>query len=162
MWERLGKIQSAVSQRHHPTFGAAYILDQTRFSSGPPALLKPSTNSVLLSLCSSQFAMLPSYNSLCSSRQCCLSGHFAPLQQRSVQLQIVLFIRSLCSLPTTVCNIVRNIVCQVTVLPSFTVNLHCCKATVSLQIVCQVTLFPSFTGNLHCCKSGRSAPFLQQ
>jgi len=36
------------------------------------------------------------------------------------------------------------------------------KTTVSLQIVCQVTLLPSFTGNLHCCKSGRYAPFLQQ
>ena len=30
------------------------------------------------------------------------------------------------------------------------------------NIVHQVTVLPSFTGNLHCCKSGRSAPFLQQ
>jgi len=40
----------------------------TRFSSGPPALLEPSTNSVLLSLCWSQSTMLSSYNSLCSCK----------------------------------------------------------------------------------------------
>ena len=40
----------------------------TRFSSRPLALLEPSTNSVLLSLCWSQSATLPSYNGLCSSR----------------------------------------------------------------------------------------------
>ena len=51
----------------------------------------------------------------------------------------------------------RNIVRQVAVLPSYN-----SMATVSLQIVCQVTVLPSFTGNLHCCKSGCSAPFLQQ
>ena len=92
---------------------------------------------MLLSLCWSQSATLPSYNGLCSSRQCCLSGRFAPFQQQSAQLQIVLSIRSLCSLPTMVCDTVSNIVRQVAVLPSF-------------------------TGNLHCCKSGRSVPFLQQ
>ena len=32
-----------------------------------------------------QVAMLPSFNSLCHSEQCCLSGHFAPFQQWSVQ-----------------------------------------------------------------------------
>ena len=37
----------------------------TRFSSGPPAHPEPSTNSVLLRLCWSQSAMLPSHNSLC-------------------------------------------------------------------------------------------------
>jgi len=56
-----------------------------------------------------------------------------------------------------VCDTVSNIVRQVAVLPFYN-----SKATVSLQIVRQVTLLPSFTGNLHCCKSGRSAPFLQQ
>ena len=63
--------------------------------------------------------------------------HYASFLQQSVKQQIVLSIRSLCSLLTMVCDTVRNIVCQVAVLPSF-------------------------TGNLHCCKSGRSAPFLQQ
>jgi len=67
-----------------------------RFLSGPLALLELSTNSVLFSLCWSQSTMLPSYNSLCHSEQCCLSGCFAPFQQQSVQLQIVLFIKSLC------------------------------------------------------------------
>ena len=71
------------------------------------------------------------------SKQCCLSGRFAPFQQWSAQLQIVSLIRSLCFLPTTVCNTVSNIVCQVIVLPSY-------------------------TGRLHCCKSGHCAPFLQQ
>ena len=52
-----------------------------------------------------------------------------------MQLQIVLLIRSLCSLPTTVCDTVRNIVCQVAVLPSYN-----SKATVSLQIVRQLAL----------------------
>jgi len=45
-----------------------------------------------------------------------------------MQLQIVLFIRLLCSLPTMVCDTVSNIVHQVTMLPSFTGNLHCCKS----------------------------------
>jgi len=61
----------------------------------------------------------------------------APFLQWSVQLQIVLSIRSFCSLPTMVCVTVSN-------------------------IVRQVALLPSFTGNLHCCKSGCSALFLQQ
>jgi len=65
------------------------------------------------------------------------SVRYAPFLQQSVQQQIVLSIRSLFSLPTTVCIIMSNIVHQVAVLPSFTVNLHCCK-------------------------SGYSAPFLQQ
>ena len=56
------------------------------------------------------------------------SVRYAPFLQWSVQLQIVLSIRSLCSLPTMVCDTVRNIVRQVAVLPSFTVNLHCCKS----------------------------------
>ena len=77
--------------------------------------------------------------------------------QQSMQLQIVLSIRSLCSLPTMVCIIVSNIVRQVAVLPSYN-----SKATVSLQIVRQVALLPFFTGNLHYCKSGRFALFLQQ
>jgi len=72
---------------------------------------------------------------------------------------------------------VRNIVCQIAVLPSYnsktTVSLQIVrqvtvlpsynsKAIVSSQIVRQVAVLPSFTGNLHCCVSGRSAPFLQQ
>ena len=40
----------------------------TRFSSGPLAFLELSTNSVLLSLCWSQFTTLSSYNGLCSCR----------------------------------------------------------------------------------------------
>jgi len=52
---------------------------------------------------------------------------YAPFLQQSVQLQIVLSIRLLCSFPTTVCDTVRNIVRQVAVLPSYN-----SKATVSL------------------------------
>ena len=48
----------------------------TRFSSGPLAHPELSTNSALLSLCWSQFTMLPSYNSLCDSEQYCLLGCF--------------------------------------------------------------------------------------
>ena len=81
--------------------------------------------------------MLPSYNDLCDSKWCCLSGCFAPFQQQSVQQQIVLSIRLLCSLSTIVCVTVRN-------------------------IVCQVALLSSFTSSLHCCASGQSAPFPQQ
>ena len=66
----------------------------------------------------------------------------------------ILYVRSLCSLPSLV---ICTVVSQVAVLPSYN-----SMATVSLQIVCQVAVLPSFTGNLHCCKSGRSAPFLQQ
>jgi len=51
------------------------------------------------------------------------------------QLQIVLSIRLLCSLPTIV------------------------YATVS-NIVHQVSLFPFYTSSLHCCKLGCFAPFL--
>jgi len=51
------------------SFGSIHLqYCHTRFLSGPLALLEPSTNSVLLSLCWSQSAMLPSYNSLCSCR----------------------------------------------------------------------------------------------
>jgi len=90
---------------------SSVVLDDCmRFSSGPLALLEPSTNSALLSLCCSQSAMLPSYNSLCDNKQCCLSGRFAPFQQWSVQLQIVLSIRLLCSLPTTVCAAADSVV----------------------------------------------------
>jgi len=74
-----------------------------------------------------------------------------------MQLQIVLSIRSLCSLLTMVCVTVSNIVRQVAVLPSYN-----SIATVSSQIVRQVAVLPSFTVNLHCCKSGCCAPFLQQ
>ena len=49
----------------------------------------------------------------------------------------MLSIRSLCSLPTMVCNTVSN-------------------------IVSQVALLPSYTGSLYYCKSGCSAPFQQQ
>ena len=94
-----------------------------------------------------------------------------------MQQQIVLFIRSLCSLPTTVCVAADSVVYQVAVLPSYNskaivslqivrqvavLPFYNSKATVSLQIVRQIALLPSFTGNLHCCKLGRSAPFLQQ
>ena len=83
---------------------------------------------------------------LCSSGQYCLSGHFAPFlqlysckqycllgcfalfQQQSVQLQIVLFIRSLCFLPIIVCVIVSNIVYQVALLSSYTGGLYYCKS----------------------------------
>ena len=81
------------------------------------------------------------------------SVRYAPFLQWSVQLQIVLSIRSLCSLPTTVCAAADSIV----MLPFYN-----SKTTVSLQIVRQVAVLPFFTGNLHCCKSGHSAPFLQQ
>jgi len=30
------------------------------------------------------------------------------------------------------------------------------------NIVCQITLLSSYTDSLHCCKLGHSAPFLQQ
>jgi len=53
---------------------------------------------------------------------------YAPFLQWSAQLQIVLSIRLLCSLLTMVCVIVSNIVHQVTMLPSFTGNLHCCAS----------------------------------
>jgi len=122
-----------------------------RFSSGPLTLPESSTNSVLFSLCYNQSTILPSYNSLCDSEQCCLSGCFALFQQWSAQLQIVLFIRLLCSLPITVCVTVRNIVYQVTLLSFF---------TVVCTVVCQITLLPSFTSSLHCCVSGCSALFL--
>ena len=71
--------------------------------------------------------MLPSYNDLCDSKWYCLSGCFAPFQQQSVQQQIVLFIRLLCSLPTTVCAAADSVVHQVALLPSYN-----SKATVSL------------------------------
>ena len=80
---------------------------------------------------------------------------YAPFLQWSVQQQIVLFIRSLCSLPTTVCKqweilyvrslcslpslLICTVVSQVALLPSYN-----SKATVSLQIVCQVTLLSSY------------------
>ena len=35
-------------------------------------------------------------------------------------------------------------------------------ATVKFPFVPFITLFPSYTSSLHCCKSGHSAPFLQQ
>ena len=139
-----------------------------RFLSGPLVLLEPSTNSVLFSLCCSQSTMLSSYNSLCNSEQCCLSGCFALFQQWSAQLQIVLFIRLLCSLPTTVCVTVRNIICQVTLLPFFTGSLHCCVSDHSAPFLHQqfallcIRLLPSFTSSLYCYMSGCSALFLQQ
>ena len=63
------------------------------------------------------------------------SVHYTFFLQRSVQLQIVLSIRSLCSLSTTVCDTMRNIVCQVALLSSFTGNLHCCKSLCSLPTI---------------------------
>ena len=45
--------------------------------------------------------------------------YYTPFLQWSVQLQIVLFIRLLCSLPTTVCDTVSNIVHQVALLPFY-------------------------------------------
>jgi len=46
------------------------------------------------------------------------SVHYAPFLQRSVQLQVVLFIRLLCSFPTTVCAAADSVVDQVALLPS--------------------------------------------
>jgi len=81
---------------------------------------------------------------------------YAPFLQWSVQLQIVLSIRLLCSLPTTVCNTVRNIEHQVAMLPSFTVQLQIVLSIRSLcslpttvyntvsNIVCQVAVLPSY------------------
>jgi len=57
--------------------------------SGPPAQLESSTNFALLSLCWSQF-----------------TSQWA-----------VLWVRLLCSLPTTVCGIADSVVCQVAILP---------------------------------------------
>jgi len=51
--------------------------------------------------------------------------------------QIVLSIRSLCSLPTTVYITVRNIIHQVALLPSFTSNLHCCASSCSVPFLQQ-------------------------
>ena len=65
------------------------------------------------------------------------SVHYAPFLQQSVQQQIVLSIRSLCSLPTTVCVTVSNIVHQVAVLPSFTVNLHYCTSGRYMSRTCR-------------------------
>ena len=52
--------------------------------------------------------------------------YYAPFLQQSVQLQIVLFIRSLCSLLTMVCMTMSNVVHQVALFPSFTSSLHYC------------------------------------
>ena len=75
-----------------------------------------------------QVALLSSNNGLWHSKQYCVSGSFASFQQWSVQLQIALLIRSLCSLLTTVYNTVSNIIYQVALLPSYTDSLHCCKS----------------------------------
>ena len=55
-----------------------------------------------------------------------------------MQLQIVLLIRSLYSLPTTVCDTVSNIVCQVALLPSYN-----SKAIVSLLYSLPVSIYPN-------------------
>ena len=68
------------------------------------------------------------------------SVRYAPFLQRSVQQQIVLSIRSLCSLPTTVCAAADSVVYQVALLSSNNGLRH------SEQY----------------CTSGRCAPFLQQ
>jgi len=52
----------------------------------------------------------------------------SPLHSLPTTVCTVLSIRLLCSLPTTVCVTVSNIVHQVTVLPAFTDNLHCCAS----------------------------------
>ena len=65
-----------------------------------------------------QITLLPSNNSLYSYRQYCLLDRFSPFQQQSVQLQIVLSIRLLCSLSIIVCATTDNIVHQITLLPS--------------------------------------------
>ena len=66
------------------------------------------------------------------------SVHYAPFLQWSVQQQIVLFIRLLCSLPTTVCAAADSVVHQVALLPSYN-----SKATVSSLYSLFVPIYPN-------------------
>ena len=68
----------------------------------------------------------------------------------------MLFIRSLCSLLTTVCAAADSVVDQVTLLPSNDGLWH------SEQYLLYVRSLCSLPTLIVCCKSGRSAPFLQQ
>ena len=108
----------------------------TRFSSGPLAQLEPSTNSVLLSLCWSQSTTLPSYNHLCDSEYCCLSGCSALFLQQSVRSQSV----SKCC--ESGCYALFLQWC-----------LECCELG---------HCAPFLQWCLQCCVSGHCAPFLQQ
>jgi len=80
--------------------------------------------------------MLSSYNSLCDSKWCYLSGCFAPFQQWSASQWAILCIRLLCSLPTLV---ICTVVCQVALLPSYN-----SKATASLLCSLPVPILFSF------------------
>jgi len=94
-----------------------------------------SLSSLLICTVVSQVALLPSYNnktivslqivhqvtllpSFTGNLHCCKSGHCAPFLQQSVQQQIVLSIRLLCSLPTMVCTAADSVVHQVSLLLS--------------------------------------------
>ena len=82
-------------------------------------------------------ALLPSNNGLWHSEKYCTSGRSAPFQQQSATQWEILYVRSLCSLPSLV---ICTVVSQVALLPSYN-----SKATASLLFSLPVPIYSNFT-----------------